>query len=74
MVLFCRDPQGETITTVATPMQSVMASVSGAPNQAQPSNNKEWEAKISTLERDSNDKDKTIAELLERIRSLTLKV
>ena len=33
--------------------------------------NKEWKVKISTLERAVEDKDKTIAELWEKIRVLT---
>lgn len=73
MILFCRDPQGETITT-ATPVQSALASVTATPNQTQVSKNKEWEVKISALERTVNDKDKTIMELLERIQGLTQKV
>ena len=73
MILFYRDPQGETITT-ATPVQSVLASVTATPNQMQVLKNKEWEVKISTLERTVNDKDKTIMELLERIQGLEQKV
>ena len=76
MILFCRDPQGETIIAAASPMQSALASVTVPvpPHQMLASTNKEFNAKITTLERAMDGKDKTIIDLLERIQDLTQKV
>ena len=69
MVLLYRDPQGETITTV-TQVPSVIFTSNPSMKRKSP-DNKEWEVKISTLEKAVEDKDKTIAELWEKIRVLT---
>lgn len=70
MILLYRDPQGETVTTVTQGGPSVI-SASNPPTIRKNPNNKEWEVKISTLERAMEDKDNTIAELWEKIRVLT---
>ena len=72
MVLFYHDPHGETVTTV-TQVPSVISSSAPSLKRKSP-NNKEWEIKISTLERAMDDKDKTIAQLWEKIRALTKEV
>ena len=67
MILLYRDPQGETVTTIA--QHSSMISTFTKRND---SNDKEgWEVKISALEKAVEDKDNTIAELWEKIRVLT---
>ena len=67
MILLYRDPQGETVTTMA--QQPSMISTFTKRND---SNDKEvWEVKISALEKAVEDKDNTIAELWEKIRVLT---
>ena len=72
MILFCRDPRGETVTTV-TPMPSVMATITAQAqaNQGQILSNKELKGKVSSMAKTIEDKDKTIAELLAKVQSLT---
>lgn len=70
MILLYHDPQGETITTV-TQVPSVISGTANPSMTRKSPNDKEWEVKISTLERTVEDKDKTIAELWEKIRVLT---
>lgn len=67
MVLLYKDPNGETVTTVT---QSVIPTTTPAQKKSLTLNNKEWEVKMSTLERNMKDKDKRIAELLEIVQNL----
>lgn len=76
MVLLCRDPQGETVTTVptVTPVPTIRATATPSQGQVLTCDNSNWEKKVSSLKEAMDEKDRIISQLQDKIKVLTEKV